>query len=183
MSRTTKTILTIAGVALGLLAPAAWAGQGAGLSLFTPGEVEAGEMADGARTEMSMATGFAVSYDPNSPLHLMTQDCSAKWLIAADGSGRTGKGECRSTTPEGDEIVFWWKGTQEGGTWGFESGTGAWEGVTGGGTWAPAAMWEDGRYANTWQGEWTGGPEGKVEQTEEETEPAPLQNPLETGGD
>ena len=90
---------------------------------------------------------FWVSLAAQKPMHC------CQWIHCADKSG-SGHGTCFTLDADGDQWIHSWEGTNDGGTWAHQSGTGkyaAWTSASNG-TWKYGRKPADGMGINTWQG-------------------------------
>lgn len=90
---------------------------------------------------------FWVSLAAQKPMHC------CQWIHCADKFG-SGHGTCFTLDADGDQWIHSWEGTNDGGTWAHQSGTGKYAASTSAsnGTWKYGRKPADGMGINTWQG-------------------------------
>ncbi|UCF38368.1 MAG: hypothetical protein JSU96_05830 [Acidobacteriota bacterium] len=118
-----------------------------GHSVYTLEESERIEQDDGTVLVHETSRGFAVP--ETEPVQ--NEDCWGTRLMKSENNW-TGGGFCVGVNTEGDMYWVWWKGNQDGETWGYLGGTGRFEGRSGGGDSRMIRTWADGKAAYSWDG-------------------------------
>ena len=155
MRRTLWSALFAAVAVLLLAAPsAAQERKDSGSYAAVPGASDSYKLADGSTVEGSPSAGFLVTDDASSPLHLVGMSCAGSSVVNSDGNSSSGGGHCVIVDQAGDVIWAWWRGDQNGGTWGFMGGTGKFAGVKGDGTWMNDREFPGGKFINKWKMTW-----------------------------
>jgi hypothetical protein len=130
----------------------AWAAQCEGIGARKSGKPVIIQKADdGAMTMLITSTGTNTILNPAEIAGAAWQHCSGFWTVNADKSG-SGSGNCYSLDADGDQWIVSWQGSNAGGTWAHESGTGKFANQNGGGNWAYGAKFADGVGLTPWDG-------------------------------
>ena len=145
--------LTLALIAF-LLAPAANAQerQISGYAAYIPGHSNTVTLADGRSLVENTIHSVLIEDDPQSPTHLMAQDCGGTNVLGSDGTPIQIVGSCTAIDADGDLFYISYQNTPEGGTWRYMGGTGKFDGVEGDGTTELVAMGPDGRLTIRYEG-------------------------------
>ena len=108
---------------------------------------------DGATTMLIRSTGTSTITSPADMTGGASwQHCVGLWTVHADKSG-SGSGNCYSLDADGDHWTISWEGTNAGGSWAYESGTGKYAGrLDNKGTWTPGTRFGDGTRLTLWDG-------------------------------
>jgi hypothetical protein len=109
------------------------------------------KLQDGTTTMLVNSTGTSTTLTPE--VSTSWQHCSGLWTTKADKSG-SGAGNCYFVDGDGDQWITSWKGTNAGGTWQNQSGTGKYANRTSAkGHWKWATRFANGQYITTWDGD------------------------------
>ena len=111
------------------------------------------ELVEGRTLGKTSSSAVLFEDDPQSPLHLMSQDCSGTNLIGSNGTLIQSVGSCFAVDSDGD--IFWisFVNPPEGGTWRYTAGTGKFAGIEGGGTSEVIAIGHDGQLTIRYEGQ------------------------------
>ena len=149
-------ILTVALTVL-VLAPDANAQERptSGYAVYVPSHADDVTLADGHTLSNSIIRGVLIEDDPESPLHLVSQDCTGTDLLGSDGSPLRSVGSCTGIDADGDLYHVSYLNTTEQRPWRFTGGTGKFAGIEGGGTTEVVALGPDGRVTIRYEGTMT----------------------------
>lgn len=140
-----------------VLAPVAFAQPMAvaGLAAYVSTGSDVTELADGRMIDATTSSTVLIEDDSQSPLHLMSQDCSGTNLLGADGALMQSVGSCVAVDSDGD--IFWisFVNPPSGGTWRYTAGTGKFAGIEGGGTSEVTAIGHGGQVTIRYEGQAT----------------------------
>jgi hypothetical protein len=117
--------------------------------------VEIMKKADGSQVLRVLSSRILNMKEPKDyPLDGAYGTCAGLWTVAADGKSGSGAGECYYVDRDGDTMGFAWEGTNTGGTWKVQWGTGKYKNTSNSGTWKPdTARYSDGWAWQSWEGE------------------------------
>lgn len=140
-----------------LLVPAATAQEMSisGYGVYVPGDAEAVTLADARTLSDSPLRGVLIEDDPESPIHLASQDCNGKDILDPDGSPIQSAGSCTGIDADGDLYHVSYLNTPVQGAYRFTGGTGKFDGVEGGGMTEVVAVGPDGRVTIRYEGTMT----------------------------
>lgn len=138
-----------------LLLPAAFADEGKGQSLYAPTVLSTVELANGTTISRVSSSGFVISRDEDSPFHMVNQECTGTYVVAAGESEPEAYGYCEGLDRDGDMYFLSWYNSADSNTWQLLGGTGKFDGISGGGTTSSAFTWADGKFVINWDASWT----------------------------
>ncbi len=123
-----------------------------GIVAYHPGAATEVALPDGRKLVHTTLSGVLIEDNPESPLHLLSQDCSGTDLIGSDGSPQQIGGACAGIDADGDLMRISYLNTPPDGAWQYTGGTGKFSGITGGGTSEVIATGPDGRFTLRYEG-------------------------------
>jgi len=134
-------------------APSAQEVAVSGFAVYVPdGAAEATVLPDGRSFSNSSARSVLIEDDPQSPIHLVSQDCAETDAIAADGSSVQSGGSCAAIDADGDVFRINYLTTPAGSRWNLFGGTGKFSAAEGGGTSEVVAVGPDSRVTIRYEG-------------------------------
>jgi hypothetical protein len=150
-------VLTLTAAGIGLALPprllAQTEVQTGGWAVYIPSQTEMVQIPGGGQAANDRFKGVVIADDPESPLHLLAQNCAGTNLLGPEGTPVRSSGYCVGWVADGD---LWWMSFWNGpvgGVWRVVNGTGKFEGMEGGGTSEVAGPPEaDGRFTLRWRG-------------------------------
>jgi len=126
-----------------------------GYATYVGQESESVELASGHMLEATSSSAVLIEDDSESPLHLMSQDCSGTNLFDSEENLLQSVGSCVAVDGNGD--IFWisFVNPPEGGTWRYTAGTGKFTGIEGGGTSEVISIGHGGQLTIRYEGRFT----------------------------
>ena len=148
-----RLVLTLS-LGILVLAPAAAAQERSisGYGVYVPDDASSVTLADGRTVADAPIRGVLIEDDPESPIHLASQDCAGKDVFGSDGALLQSVGSCTGIDADGDLYHVSYFNTPEQGRYRFTGGTCKFAGVEGGGTTEFITAGPDGRLTIRYEG-------------------------------
>ena len=149
-------VIVVGVLALGALdVGAQTSGSGGGTLTFGRNTPEVVELGGGRSMLRTSNSGAYVADDPESPLHLATQDCRGTVVLSASGDPVGSHGYCDCVDSDGDMFWISYSNDLDTGSWEILEGTGKFDGMQGAGSVEFLLNLPDGRLVLAWDGSWT----------------------------
>ncbi|MDX1531245.1 MAG: hypothetical protein R3362_06940 [Rhodothermales bacterium] len=147
-------LMPVLALAILTLVPTAAAQQQSisGYVVYVPGDATDFALADGRTLSNGALRGVLIEDDPESPIHLVSQNCAGTDLFGSDGTPIQSAGSCTGIDGDGDLYHVSYLNSPEQRPWSFTGGTGKFAGIEGGGTTEVVAVGPDGRVTIRYEG-------------------------------